>query len=443
MGDKKIIGNGLLITGGNNNKIINNGAVYIEDNIIKDFGDTVKIKNQYPDSNYTDAAGKVIMPGMICTHHHLYSTFACGLGFKESHNFTEILNNLWWKLDKSLTLDDIYYSALIPLIKAVKSGTTTVIDHHASPNAITGSLDRLVDAVKEINVRTVLCYEVSDRDGEQKAEEGINENLRFIDKYSNFKDDLIGALFGLHASFTISDSTLKKITDAVKDYNVGFHIHVAEDSADVNDSLNKYNKRVVHRLSDAGILNNKSIAAHCIHINEQEMDILQKNKTAVINNPSSNMNNAVGTADILSMLKKNILVGLGTDGMTSNMFSEVNTAYLIQRHTQHKPNVAFAEAVDMLLKNNPVIASRYFKNKVGVIEKNAFADIIIVDYYPYTPINNDNFYGHFMFGIANAPVDTTIINGKTVMQNKQLINIDEKSIHNKALKFAREIWDRF
>ncbi len=439
----KIIGSGLLITGGRTNKIIKDGAVYIEDNLIKDFGKTNVIRNKYNNYEYINANGRIIMPGLICTHHHLYSTFACGLGFPQSKNFTEILNNLWWKLDKALTREDIYYSSVIPLIKGIKSGTTTIIDHHASPNTITGSLNSIAKTTKELNVRAVLCYEVSDRDGEAKVEEGINENIEFLKRYGDYKDDMLGALFGLHASFTLSDKTLKKVVDNASSFNAGFHIHVAEDMADVKDSLKKYNKRVAERLYDAGIFNEKSIAVHCIHISENEMELLQNSGASVVNNPSSNMNNAVGTSNILEMIKKGILVGLGSDGMTSNMFNEVNIAYLIQRHNLKKPDVAFVEAVDMLLKNNAKIASKYFKNKVGVIEKDAFADIIIIDYYPYTSMNEDNFYGHFMFGMANSSVDTTIINGKIVMQDRKLTDINEKEIYSEALKYSKKVWDRF
>ena len=440
---KLLIGNGTLITGGKNNKIISNGAVYIEDNLIKDVGTLKKLKTKYSGYEYIDAKGKIIMAGLICTHHHLYSTFACGINSKPSSNFIEILNNLWWRLDKSLQKEDIYYSALIPIIKAIKSGTTTIIDHHASPNAISGSLDTIAKATKEMNIRAVLCYEVTDRDGPEKRDEGIEENINFIKKYNDKNDDMLYGLFGFHASLTLSNETLKKSTEASKNLNPGYHIHIAEDLADVDDSREKYNKRVIERLDEYNILNEKSIAAHCIHINEKEMEILKKRKTNVINNPSSNMNNAVGTADILKMLKKDILVGLGTDGMSSNMLEEVKIAYLIQHHHKKDPTVAFTEAIDMLLKNNSKIASKYFKHKVGVIEKDAYADIILVDYYPYTPLNENNFYGHFMFGIAQSVVDTTIINGKIVMQNKNLINIDEREIALESQKFASAVWERF
>ncbi|MBN1898874.1 MAG: putative aminohydrolase SsnA [Spirochaetes bacterium] len=439
---KKIIGNGLLIPLGNHD-IIEKGGVYIEENLIRDFGPTDKLLKRYHDFEYIDAREKVIMPGLVCAHHHLYSTFACGLAFRPAENFVRILENLWWKLDKALTLEDVYYSALVTLLKCIRNGTTTIIDHHASPHAISGSLDKLKQAVKKVGLRACLCYELTDRDGKKGIEKGMEENIRFIEKFGSHQDDQIAASFGMHASMTLSDETLKQVKKLTGHRNTGYHIHVAEDKADVDDCLKKYNKRIVERLSDRGLLNDRTIAAHCIHINEKEMEILADNKCFVANNPSSNMNNAVGTADILKMFKKKVIVGLGTDGMTSNMFEEVKTAYLIQHHTKKDPRVAFIESINMLLNNNPKIASKLFNHKMGVIDKEAFADIIIVDYFPYTPLNQDNFAGHFVFGIGSSPVDTTIINGKIIMLHKDIIGVDEREISREAYHFAKEVWKRF
>lgn len=438
-----IVGNGNLITLGDINKIINNGAVVIEGNLIKDFGKTSEMKNKYPDKKFIDVKGKVIMPGLVNVHHHLYSTFACGINAKPAGCFVEILEKLWWKLDKALTLDDIYYSSIIPLVKCIKNGTTTIIDHHASPSAIKGSLKKISKAVKKSGIRSVLCYEVTDRNGEKEAYQGIKENINFIKKYSNYQDDMLSALFGFHASMTLSDKTIKKAVKAMESFNTGYHIHIAEDKADVNDSLLKYKKRVVHRLYDLGILGEKTIAAHCIHVDKDEMKILADTKTNVVNNPSSNMNNAVGTANILGLLEKGASVGLGTDGMTSNMLEEVKTAFLIQHHHTEDPRLAFCEVVDMLTRHNPKIASRYFKHKIGIIEKDAYADIIVLDYYPYTPFNEENFYGHFIYGIGSSLVDTTIVNGKILYKNKKLKKIKEEKLFTEASKFAKEVWRRF
>lgn len=442
MPNSMIIGNGLLVTLGEKNRIFHNSGVYFEENIIRDFGATEELRTKYPEARYLDAGGRVIMPGLVNVHHHLYSTFACGIPAEPARDFPEILAKLWWKLDKALTLDDVYYSALVPLIKCVKSGTTTVIDHHASPSAVRGSLKMIAKAAKKTGVRSVLCYEVTDRNGLKEASDGIRENVRFIKKYGDGQDEMLSAMMGLHASMTLSDRTLKRAVRMTKGFKTGFHVHIAEDRSDVEDSLKKYRMRIVPRLYDLGILGEKSIAVHCIHVDELEMKILADSRTGVVNNPSSNMNNAVGCADILALMKNGVPVGLGTDGMTSNMFEEVKTAYLIQRHVRQDPRAAFAEACRMLLVNNPVLASKFFRRRVGVIEKEAFADIIILDYYPYTPMTEENFYGHFIFGIGSSPVDTTVINGKIVYRNKKLKRVREELIHREARSFSQEVWKR-
>ena len=443
MAQKLIIGNGTLVTLGENNRILDKGAVYIEGNIIKDFGPDSKIKVKYKDAKYHDAQGKTIMPGLICAHHHLYSTFACGISAEPAANFVEILNKLWWKLDRALKLEDVYYSAMIPLIKCIKAGTTTIIDHHASPSSIIGSLDKIAEATKLAGVRANLCYELTDRGGEKEISQGIEENISFLERCKSDGDSMLSGLFGLHASMTLSTKTMQRALDAVCGLDAGFHIHVAEDKADVADSLSKYKMRVIERLKSLGILGEKSIAAHCIHINEKEMNILKETGTNAVHNPQSNMNNSVGCADVLKMLSKGVLVGLGSDGMTSNMYDEMRTALLVQHHVQQDPRVAFVESIDLLVKNNIKIASKLVNAKVGTIEKGALADVIIVDYYPYTPISANNFYGHFMFGIASVPVDTTVINGKFVMKNKKLVNIDETEIYRQAGKLSKKVWDRF
>lgn len=438
----QIIGNGLLITLGDENEILEDGAIFVEESLIKDFGKTADVKSKYPGASYFDVQGRVIMPGMVNSHMHLYSTFARGMMLSGAppKNFMEILHKLWWRLDKKLTMQDIKYSAYIPLIQAIKSGTTTLIDHHASPFAVRGSLDTIGSVFNELGMRGVLCYEVSDRDGQKIADEGITENIEFIKNHQD--TPLLRGLFGLHASFTLSDKTLDACKTATAGLDTGFHIHTAEDLSDVQYNLEHFGKRVVERLYDKGLLGPKSIAAHCIHINEREMELLQETGTNAVHNPQSNMNNAVGAADILKMLKKGVLLGLGTDGMTANMFDELKVAPLLQRQTKHDPSVAFAESCELLVHNNPKIAAKFFDKTIGTIEKGAYADVIIVDYFPPTPMNENNFYGHLLFGIASSPVDSTMVNGKFVYKNKKLLTVDEKKIAADSAKSAQKLWER-
>ena len=439
-----LVGNGIVITQDNNNPIINNGAIVIKDNIIVEVGGYNALKSKYNNYEFVDAKGKVIMPGIINNHHHIYSAFARGMDNKEatSNNFVEILERLWWKMDKKLTLEDTKYSAYTTYIDCIKNGVTTVFDHHASPYSITDSLFTIGDVAKELGMRTTLCYEVSDRDGVDITNEGIYENVNFI-KYANKDDsDMIKGLFGLHASFTLSNNTLEKCAKEMEGLNTGYHVHAAEGIADLHDTLKVSGKRVIERLNDYNILGNKTLAVHCIHINNSEMDLLKSTNTNVINNPESNMGNAVGCSPVLEMLNKGVTVGMGTDGYTSDMFESMKVFPIIQRHNRCHPSVAFNETFKLLFENNKIIADKYFNKEVGVLKEGAYADIIVLDYNPLTPMNANNLHGHMLFGFTGRSVITTIINGKIIMKDRELLNIDEEKIFRKSRELAQKLWEK-
>jgi len=438
-----LIKNGTVVTLGQNNRVIHDGAVLIENTKIKQIGNSPDFTGTYDKT--IDAKNKVVLPGFINAHMHFYSTMVRGLGkIEPAVDFADVLKKLWWKLDRQLILDDCYYSALIPLIDAIKKGTTTLIDHHASPFAVTGSLDKIASAVKQTGLRASLCYEVSDRDGNDIADEGIRENITFIEKCNAQNDDQFKALFGLHASFTLSDKTLRKAVDAARGLNTGFHIHVAEAASDQEHALKHFNMRVVERLHNAGILGPKTIAAHCVHIDENERSILKDTDTSVVHNPQSNINNAVGVADIIAMQKKGIRVGLGTDAMTVNMLEELRQALWIHHLAQNNPSVGFMEVMNTLTVNNARIARKYWDNGIGELKEGHAADIILMEYYPPTPFNENTFLGHLGFGLSQSIVDTTMVDGKILMENRKLdIGIDEADIAVESSKLAAKLWERF
>lgn len=440
-----LIGNGKLITRDENLPLIDDGAIVIKGEKIIARGKTSELKTKYQDYHYIDAKGKLIMPGFINTHMHYYSTFARGISNDSppAKCFTDILKGLWWRLDKVLTLEDVYYSAITMMIDQIKNGVTTVFDHHASPYAITGSLFKIAEAAKKVGIRSNLCYETSDRDGEIIALEGIKENIDFIKYCNELNDDMLKGMFGLHASMTISDKTLDKCLDRVEGLNTGFHVHSAEGIEDVEDAREKYNLGVIERFYKRGVLSNKTIAVHSIHISEREMDFLKEKDTIVVHNPESNMGNAVGCANVLKMYEKGILLGLGTDGYTTDMMESYKVANLIHKHENKDSNVAWVEIPKMLFENNKKITERFIDNEIGVLKEGALADVIIVDYHAPTPINETNINGHLLFGISGKNVDTTIINGKVIMRNRELLEIDEEEIFEKSRHLASEVWKRF
>jgi len=437
-----IIGNGKVITNDSTDTFIENGAVRIGNNVIEEIGNYEDLKRAYPDEEIIDVKGKVIMPGMICAHSHIYSAYARGMSVsKPTAGFYQVLENLWWNLDRKLTLEDVKLNAQTTYIESIQNGVTTLIDHHSGPSSATGSLFTIAEAAKELGVRTSLCCEVSDRDGKDITQKEIQENIDFIKAcQKDDNNDMIKGLFGLHASFTLSNETLYKVKEAMEGLYDGYHIHVAEGIEDQYDSLKKYGRRVVERLHDFGILGEHTVAVHGVHANQREIEILKETDTSVVHNPESNMNNAVGCPPVVSMLKQGLRVGLGTDAYTNDMFESMKVANILQRHHLCDTTVGFMETKKMQFENNPKILAKYFRKDLGVLKKGAYADIITVDYDPLTPMNKDNWFGHALFGMTGRLVNDTIINGKFVMKDRQVLTADVKSILSKSRKRAEQIW---
>ena len=435
-----LIKNGTVVTLENPNRVLPGHAVLIEDGLIKALlphGSAQHLKAQT-----IDAGGKVVMPGFINCHMHFYATFARGLtGLAPAGSFPEKLRNFWWRLDRVLSPEQCYYSALTAGLEAIRHGTTTIIDHHSSPAAVSGSLGRIAGAIRELGLRACLCYEVSDRDGRGIAREGIRENLSFLEECRQANDNRLKALFGLHASFTLEEDTLRRCARYAGKYEAGFHIHCAEDKVDQTTSLRRFGKRVVARLAEHGILGPRTLCAHAVHLQDREWDLLAKTGTAVVHNPQSNSNNGVGVMDLLKATHKGALVGLGTDAMTLNMLEELRSAIWTQRLFRRNPGVAFSEATDMLMKNNQEIGNRYFQ-RIGQIKEGWQADLICIDYFPPTPMDVDNFPGHLVSGLSQAVVDTTIVGGKVLMKNRKILAVDEQKISRDAQQTCRELWRR-
>lgn len=422
-----LIGNGRLFTRDEKNSFFENGAVVWEDNTIVEVGDFETLKKKYADAEFIDAKGGVIHPAFINTHEHIYSALARGLSIKgyAPNGFLEILDGLWWTIDRNLDNDLTKLSAEATYLECIKNGVTTIFDHHASFGEISGSLFAIEEAARDFGVRSVLCYEISDRDGKEKAHAAIKENVDFAKHTLSLKDDFIKGMMGMHASFTISDETME-LCRKEKPKEIGYHIHVAEDILDLHRCLKEHGKRIVDRLYDWDVLGEKTLLAHCIYVNPHEMDLIRDTNTMVVHNPESNMGNACGCPPTMEIVHKGILTGLGTDGYTHDMIESWKVANILHKHHLVDPGAAWAEVPEMLFQGNARIANRYFEKKLGVLEKGAAADIIIADYIPPTPMNAGNLNGHMLFGMNGRSVVTTVGNGKVLMKNRELQGIDEE-----------------
>lgn len=436
-----VIGNGKLFTRNDEMPFVENGAVAIEGTKIAAVGETEAIKKQYGDAEFIDAKGGVIMPAFINTHEHIYSAMARGLSIKgyNPKGFLDILDGQWWTIDRHLTLEQTKYSAVETLISCIRNGVTTVFDHHASFGQIGGSLFTIADVAKELGVRACLCYEISDRDGMDKARESVMENAEFIRYALKDDTDMIAGMMGMHAQFTISDATME-LAAANKPDEVGYHIHVAEGIEDLHDCLKKYGKRIVDRLMDFNILGEKTLLGHCIYINPHEMDLIKDTNTMVVHNPESNMGNACGCPPTMELVHRGILTGLGTDGYTHDMIESYKVANVLHKHHLCDANAAWGEVPKMLFENNAAIANRYFKTPLGVLKEGAAGDVIVVDYNPPTQQDASNINGHILFGMTGRDVVTTVANGRVLMKDREIKVIDVEEAMAKCREESAKLW---
>lgn len=444
--DRILLTDATLVTLGEENQVRRGAAVLVEGDLIAEIGDSADLEARHADAARFDVRGKVLMPGNINAHDHLYSALARGISYKDPFpgTFVEILERLWWRLDRALTEEDVYVSGMLGYIEAVKRGTTTIVDHHASPGAIEGSLDVLARGAAEVGIRGCFCYEVTDRNGPDGARRGIEENVRFLKRCREERSPLLAGAFGLHASFTVGSETLARCLEAAPDRDTFFHVHVAEDRADVNHSFDHYGKPPLQRMLDEGLAAHPVLAAHCIHLTEAEFPLLTAHDVTVLHNPESNMNNAVGLAQVARMLASGAKVCLGTDGMTQDMFQGMGVLPLAHRLRAGSVRSFGWDGIQATaFRNNPALAERFFGRRLGVVAVGAAADLIVLDYDPPTPMDGGNFLGHLLFGLGKAPVETVLVGGRTVLHEGRVVNVDEAALMARARELAADLWRRW
>ena len=443
-----LITNATVVTWGQENRILEKQAILVQDGLIADLGADSTLQAKYPLEERLDAGGQLVMPGNICAHTHFYGAFARGMAIPGAapKDFPDILQKLWWPLDLALDEQAVQYSALVCLADAIRHGTTTLVDHHASPNAVDGSLDVIANAVQQAGVRASLCYEVTDRNGLDGARAGIRENVRFIERVQSGDDGggLLSATFGLHASLTLSEATLEACREAAP-AGSGFHIHVAEHEVDEYDSLAKTGTRVVDCLERHGLLGERSIAVHAVHVDAREICLLADSGTWVTHQPRSNMNNGVGIGPVEGMLRAGVKVCLGNDGFSNAMWEEWKAAYLAHKLWQRDPRrMGGSDIVRIAVTNNAALAQTLFPGRrFGALEVGAVADLIWVNYHPYTPLTAGNLPWHILFGFHESMITATMVAGRMLMYERRLLTLDEAEISARARELAPVIWQRY
>lgn len=390
---------------------------------------------EIPSAPSRDCTGCVIVPGNVCAHTHLYSALARGMPYRleAPATFLEILQRVWWRLDRALDEESVRASALLGGMDALLAGTTTLIDHHASPNAIAGSLDVIADALESLGIRSVLCYEVTDRDGPERAEAGVRENRRFLGTSRPLARGLVGA----HASFTLSPETLAACVALSRETGAGIHIHVAEDPADERHAEARFGTRVVHRLASAGALDDRAILAHCVHVDPSEIAAILESGAAVAHNPRSNMNNAVGHTPVERLGDQ---VVLGTDGIGGDMFAESQSAYWRAREADVFTPITWPLG---RLRRSAALAGRLFGEPLlGRLEPGSPADLAVLEYAPPTPLHDGNVAGHWLFGLASRHVRDVMAAGVLVVAHRRLTLMDQDRIVFDAAREAERLWGR-
>jgi len=400
---------------------------------------------ELPGAEVIDAEGRLVTPGLVNVHAHLYSSLARGMPLPDfsPSSFREILEGLWWRLDRALDLDGVYWSALVGGLAHLRAGVTALVDHHASPAAIEGSLSAIKRAVvDELGLRADLCYEVTDRGGMAERDAGIAENVRFAKEER--VPGLAAAHMGLHASFTLSDESLVKAAEAADPLGIPFHIHLAEGKEDVVDALQKYGLRVTERLEKFGILREGTLLIHGIHLALAELELLATRPASVVHNPRSNMNNAVGAAQVEAMLDRGIQVGLGTDGFGCDMIGELLAASLLAHHVSGSPTALGGEKLLALIRHNYALAEKFFGLPMGRLAEGYAADLVLWDYRPPTPLSADNLLYHLMFAnISEGLCPHTVIGaGKVLLSQGAVQVVDEQEVLAKAAEAAQALWEK-
>lgn len=416
-------------------KVVRGTDMYIEKNRIEKIGTELKasLKDIKVD-RIIDAQGKILTPGMVCSHNHFYSALARGIvaDIPPSYDFVGVLQNLWWRLDRALDRASLHASGMVGALDALRAGTTAVIDHNASPSFIRGSLGTLKGAFEQCGLRGILCYEVTDRNGVEGRDEGIEENREFITGQES--DTVLGAV-GAHAPFTLSDESLEMVAEVVSGTGRGIHVHVSEDRYEPSFSHHQYSLSPLERLEHFGMLDEKSLIIHGVHLLQKEQDLLCKHGSFLVHNPRSNMNNAVGYNARLMDLSN---TAIGTDGIGSDMFEEAKCAFFRSREERRD---IWPDHIMYLLDNGNRILERYFGGTFGRLEPGCTADLVLLDYDPPTPLGDDNAAGHFIFGLSARYVETVIINGRVVLDEGRF-PFDTEPIYSEAREQAARLWNR-
>lgn len=393
--------------------------------------------SSFKDEGYeiVDAKGKLLLPNFVCAHAHIYSIFARGFALPfNPHNFLEILEQMWWRIDAKITNEITYYSGIAASYEFLLNGVSTVIDHHASGGDIIGSLSELKKSVVDVaHMRGIFCFETSDR---YNVAECIKENVSF---FKENKGEDVAGLFGMHASMTLSNETLSLIK---KDLGaIPLHVHVAESKMDEEDSLKKCNSSIIERFVKYDLINKDSLIVHGVALSDKELDLIKDKGAYMVVNTTSNMNNAVGLPSVKRYLEHNLKVMVGNDGLNSNMASELMNVYYTSHLLNESPKEANLGDVLNMINNAYEYVSRRLGIKLGKIKEGYVSDFMLVNYSPFTSMDKSNAFGHVFFGLYPSfkPCDV-FVRGVREVKDYKIQNTKLIEEFNRCHEFANKLW---
>jgi putative selenium metabolism protein SsnA len=439
-----LIKNGILVTMDPRKRILENHSVAIRDGKIAEIDKTSTLEKKHSRAEVVDAEGGIVMPGIVCSHSHLYGMLirAASLNIEPPSDFTQILQRVWWSVDEAMNFEDAYASALIASVEFAKSGVTTFADTYSGPNSISGSLDHIAKAVEEVGIRGFVAFEATERHSAEEGAKGVQENIRFAEKTKSRPDAKAKPLLSIHASFTVTDNLIRQVKELADKYHIPITIHASEGLVDLHHNLENYGKRTVERLRDLGLLGHNTVLAHCVNINDNEIGIVAETDTGIAHNPMSNMLNAVGVAPLLDMLHRNVRVGLGNDGYIFDMFENMRTAFLLHRVHHKNPNAIDPYTIlEMATINGAGLYG--MEKEIGSIEVGKRADVIIIkpSILP-TPLNASTVVGHLINTVDGDDVETVLVDGSPIVKYKKLTTYDEKRAQDISQTAAAKLWER-
>jgi len=439
MNEELLIKNGMIVIGDKRGTVIPKGYIRVHGPRIAEISEG---EPKFTADTVVDASGCVVIPGLITAHTHLYGILLRGasLNIKPPTDFAQVLQRVWWPVDEALTIEDAYASALSASADMLRNGSTLFADTYSGPNSIEGSLQEIARGTKEVGMRGIIAFEMTERNNPEEATRGFQEGAKFVQSCK--KDDLVMGMISLHASFTVGDELVQKTVERAKELDVPITVHTSEGLVDLYHNLETTGERTVERLDRLGVLGPKTVLAHCVHVNDHEIDLISKRRASVAHNPMSNMLNAVGVAPVPAMLKKGINVGLGNDGWIYDPFENMRCALTVHRLASGNPSEI---GPDEIFRMSTIEGAYCYglENDLGSLEKRKLADIVILDGSRVpTPLTPSSVVGHLINTFSGRDVRDVIVNGRIVVKDRMLTQTSDAHVSEVSKKSAEGLWSR-